>query len=68
MNFAIIRSSNGLSPVRHHAITWTNDDLLLSKLFVTKFIETEIKIQNISRNCFSKDLQNVGHFVQASLY
>ena len=29
VNCVIIGQDNGLAPVRHQAITWTNDDLLL---------------------------------------
>ena len=28
-NKAIIGSGNGLSPIQHQAIIWTNDDLLI---------------------------------------
>ena len=28
LSLAFISSGNGLSPVRHQAITWTNDDLM----------------------------------------
>ena len=35
-----IGSGNGLLPVQHQAITWTNGDLLSMELFRTNHIET----------------------------
>ena len=37
-----------MPPVRRHAITWTNADLLLIGPFGTKFCEIWIEIQNLS--------------------
>ena len=48
MNWVIIGSGNGLSPVRRQAITWTNADLLLIGPFGTNFNEIRIEIQNFS--------------------
>ena len=44
----IIDSGNGLSPVRHQAITWTNADLLLIGLLGTSFSEISIGILSFS--------------------
>ena len=41
-------SGNGLSPVLHQAITWTNADLLSIGPLGTNFIEIWIKIQKFS--------------------
>ena len=41
----LIGSGNGLSPVWHQAIPWTNDDLLSIQLVETNFNENLIKIQ-----------------------
>ena len=41
----IIVSSNGLLPVQHQAITWTNADLLKIGPLGTNFSEIWIKIQ-----------------------
>ena len=48
VNWVSIGSGNGLSPVRHKAITWTNADLVLTALFGTNFSEIRIEIQNFS--------------------
>ena len=37
VNYAIIGSNNGLSPVRRHAIIWTNAGLLMTGPFGDKF-------------------------------
>ena len=44
MNWVIIGSVNGLSPVRHQAITWTNAGLLSIELLGTYFSEIWIGI------------------------
>ena len=67
MNWASIGSDNGLSPVRHKVITWTNACLLSIRPLETNFSENRIKIQNYS---FKKMLLKMssaklgGHFVQ----
>ena len=43
-NWTIIGSDNGLSPVPHQAIIWTNAGLLLNRPLVTNFSELWIKI------------------------
>ena len=48
MNWVIIGSGNGLSPVRRQAITWTNADLLSIRPLGTNFSVIRIKIQNFS--------------------
>ena len=47
-HWVIIGSGNGLSPIRHQAITWTNDALLLNGPIGTKVYEILIKIQTLS--------------------
>ena len=47
MNWAIIGSGNGLSPIRHQAITWTNDGLMPIGLLGTNVYEIWIGILNI---------------------
>ena len=39
VNWVIIGSGNGLSSMRRQAITWTNDDLLLTGQIETNFSE-----------------------------
>ena len=48
VNWAIIGSGNGLSPVRHQAITWTNAGLLSIGLLGTSFSEIWIQILSFS--------------------
>ena len=48
VNWIIIGSGNGLSPVRRHAITWTNADLLSTGLLGTSFSEIWIGILSFS--------------------
>ena len=48
MNWVIIGPGNGLSPVRHQAITWTNAGLLSIRPLGTNFSEIRIKTQKIS--------------------
>ena len=45
VNYAIIGSGNGLSPVWHQAIIWTNVDLLPIRPLATNFSEISIEIQ-----------------------
>ena len=46
VNWVSIGSGNGLSPVRHQAIAWTNADLLSIGPLGTRF--SEIKIENVT--------------------
>ena len=48
VNYAISGSDKGLSPVRCHAITWTNCGLFLNGQLRTNFSEIWIKIQQLS--------------------
>ena len=48
VNWVSIGSDNGLSPVLHQAITWTNADLLSIGPLGIKFSEIQIEIQNFS--------------------
>ena len=48
VNWVIIASGNGLSPVRRQAITWTNARLLSIRLLGTNFNEIWIGILSIS--------------------
>ena len=48
LNWVIIGSDNGLSPVRRQAITWTNAGLLLIGPLGTNFSEVLIGIQTFS--------------------
>ena len=48
VNWVIIGSGNGLSPVRRQAITWTNDALLSFGLMGTDFSEIGIGILSFS--------------------
>ena len=48
MTLVSIGSANGLSPVRHETINWTNDNFLLIRSSGTKFNESGIKIQTFS--------------------
>ena len=47
-NWVINGSGNGLSPVRHQAITWTNADILSIRPLGTNFTEIRITIHNFS--------------------
>ena len=66
----IIGSGNGLSPVWHQTITWTNADLLSIGRLGTYFSETLIKIQYflLKKMYFKCRLQSGVHFVQTSIY
>ena len=46
--FTIIGSDNGLSPVRHQAIIWTKDEILLIRTLGTNFSEILSKIHTLS--------------------
>ena len=48
LNFAIICSDNGLSPVRHQTITWTNDGILL--IGPLEQLETSVKYESEYKN------------------
>ena len=48
LNWAIIGSDNGLSPVRRQAITWTNAGILLIGPLGTNFSDILIEIQTFS--------------------
>ena len=48
VNWFSIGSDNGLPPIWHQAITWTNTGLLSIGPFGTNFIEIWTKIQNFS--------------------
>ena len=67
LNCVIIVSDNGLSPVRHQSISWTNADLLLIGSLGANFSEIWIKLQTFSlkKNC--KCPQNSGQFASASM-
>ena len=53
-NLTLIGSDNGLSPGRHHAIIWTNADILLIGPLVTNFSEILIEIlpYSLKQNAF----------------
>ena len=70
INYAIIGSDNGLSPVWRHAVIWTNDGLLLIGHLGTNFSEMLIKLQQFSfmKMHLKCRLQNVGHFIYASMW
>ena len=61
-------SGNGLAPVRHQAIAWTNGDVLTIGPLDTKIYENRIKIQHFSikkvRLKMPSEMSSVGHFVQ----
>ena len=69
MNWVSIDSGNGLFPVQHQAITWTNADLLSIEPFGRKLREIESKfIAFHLRKCIWKcHMQNVCHFVQMDM-
>ena len=50
MNWVSIGSGNGLSPIRHQAITWTNAVLLSTGLLGTNFSEIWVRILSFSFN------------------
>ena len=55
MKWVIIRSGNGLSPMRRQAFTWNNDGLLPIRPFWTNFTETSIKTQRYSSKTFASE-------------
>ena len=62
-----IGSGNGLSPERHQAITWINDDLSSIELLGTNFTEIcEYNYDNfLSRNCIQRFIfQHGRHFAE----
>ena len=66
VNWAIIGSGNGLSPIRRQAITWTNAGLLSIGLLGTNFNRNSIIF--IQENAFENVVgQNGGHFVQGEM-
>ena len=69
MNMVIISSGNGLLPIWHQAITWTNADLLIIGPLGTNLIEIWMKIQNISISKMHWKMlsENVNHFVQTPI-
>ena len=69
VNWVNIGSDNGLTPVWHQAITWTNDDLLSFGPLRTNFSEIRIKIQIFhSWKCIPKScLRNSSHFVPGGM-
>ena len=66
VNQVIIGSDNGLSPARHQAIIWTNDDLLLIRPLEANFSEILIEIQIFSLTKTHLKMSSVKwcHFVQ----
>ena len=66
MNWVIIGSGNGLSPIRYQAITWTSAGLLSIGLLGTNCSEIWIGILSFSlKNAFRNVVcKNGGHFVQ----
>ena len=69
LNWVIIGSDNGLSPVRHQAIIWTNAGILLIGPLGTNFGEILIRIQTFSfkKLHLKRRLQNDVYFVSASM-
>ena len=65
--YVSVGSDNGLSPVRHQAITWSNAGLLSIGPLGTNFSENRIEIQNffIRENTFENVVCKIGgHFVR----
>ena len=70
VNGVSIGSDNGLSPVRHQAITWTNAHMSSIGPLGTNLSEIRIKTQKKihSRKCILKRrLWKGGHFVQGEM-
>ena len=65
----IIGSDNGLSPVRHQAIIWTNAGILLIGPLATSSSEILIKIHIFSfkKKHLNMSFDNGSHFVSASM-
>ena len=51
LNWVTFGSDNGLSPIRRHAIIWTNEGMSLIGLLGTNFNEILIKIQTFIDQC-----------------
>ena len=51
LNWVTLGSDNGLSPIRRHAIIWTNDGMSLIGPLGTHFKETLIKIHTFTDQC-----------------
>ena len=68
-NLTIIGSDNGLLPGLRQAFIWTNDGILLIGPLGTNFREILIEIHMVSliKFIWKCHLQNVGHFVSASM-
>ena len=68
INLVNIGSDNGLSPVQHQTIDWTNAGLLSIWPFRTNFNAISINIQTVSlkKINFKISLQNGSHFDMAS--
>ena len=67
----IIGSDNGLAPVRHQSIIWTNVSILLILLLGTNFRETVIKIQQLlctRKGMWNLCMQNGGHIFSVLNY
>ena len=68
VNWVIIGSGSGLSPVRRQAITWTNAALLIElweQISVNSNLNSTISIQE---NSFESVVcQNDSHFVQGEM-
>ena len=65
VNWVSVGSDNGLSPVRHQAITWTNGELWLIGPLWTK-LQWNLD-QNIKFFVHEKTLKDGGHFVQGEM-
>ena len=67
VNWIIIGSGNGLSPVRHQAITWTNDGLLSIGLHFQWNLNRNSIIFIQEKSFKNVVCQNGGHFVQTEM-
>ena len=69
VNWCIIGSDNGLSPVRRQAITWTSDESLSIGLLGTHFSQILIEIQTFSLKKMHLKISSVkwGYFVSTSM-
>ena len=64
VSWASIGSGNGLLPVQHQAINWSNAQLLSIGALGTNLVEISMEIQNISfmeMHLKKKRLENGGH-------
>ena len=68
-NLVHIASGNGLSPDRQQAITWSDVDLLSIGSYGRHFNEILFEIQklHLRKHIWAWSVQNIGHFVQASM-